>query len=511
MSLRERDRDMKLEFKIPDTAGLEGSEEFTVLSNRLRKIVQSGGSLSNEGEERKEKIKQAMMAGESIESFIEETKDVRHVVSLYCEREENLIEEYPLTLERLIHLCKVARMTKSEIMPVSVKIINTFGNQLNFSTITLRQLIILFFDHFDRIECYKKFGKLISDHLSILPENRRRAKDIECFYEQRESLFNQDGPKNIVALAQRENTNLNDIARQSFIQNSPQCRFYEITKNIYYIETLKAIPVGKDDKIFNELLRQDVKESPFESGYIGHEVAKIMIKRTLGASKHISDEWRDYILSIMGDPRVPISSTNYQKWWQHLEKIHVDAMVRWLSGLDLKLFFEIIEEHAKNTSNSELMRMFPSRKIFLSGLYDNEYIEFSRLMINSDVERFLRNNYSLDKIPQFTQLTDGGDKSLIYLRIRNAHVLEGTHNFSIRISEEPPTRNIELAKRANIRSVASVNTVTTPISHSHSPKPLWQYKVISALNASPFNLSISPQIVLSEEDYRIYKQNWGMR
>ena len=48
---------MKLEFKIPDTAGLVGSEEFTVLSNRLRKIVQSGGSLSNEGEERKEKIK----------------------------------------------------------------------------------------------------------------------------------------------------------------------------------------------------------------------------------------------------------------------------------------------------------------------------------------------------------------------------------------------------------------------------------------------------------------------
>ena len=502
---------MKLEFKIPDTAGLEGSEEFTVLSNRLRKIVQSGGSLSNEGEERKEKIKQAMMAGESIESFIEETKDVRHVVSLYCEREENLIEEYPLTLERLIHLCKVARMTKSEIMPVSVKIVNTFGNQLNFSTITLRQLIILFFDHFDRIECYKKFGKLISDHLSILPENRRRAKDIECFYEQRESLFNQDGPKNIVALAQRENTNLNDIARQSFIQNSPQCRFYEITKNIYYIETLKAIPVGKDDKIFNELLKQDVKESPFESGYIGHEVAKIMIKRTLDASQQMSEEWRDYILSIMGDPRVPRSSTNYQKWWQHLEKIHVDAMVRWLSGLDLKLFFEIIEEHAKNTSNSELMRMFPSRKIFLSGLYDKEYIEFSRLLINTDVERFIRKNYSLDKIPEFTQLTDGGDKSLIYLRIRNAHVLEGTHNFGMRISEEPPTGNIELAKRVNIRSVASLNPDTIRFRHDNrTPRPLWQYNVLSALKGDPYNLSISPHMVLSEADYKEYRKHWGM-
>ena len=511
MNLRERDRDMKLAFKIPDTAGLKRMEEFSIFSNRLKKIIQSGGSLSTEGEERKEKIKQAMMAGESIESFIEETKDVRHTISLYCEREENLLEKYPLTLEKLIHLCKVARMTKSEIMPVSVKIVNTFGNQLNFSINTLRQLIILFIDHFDRIECYKKFGKLISDHLSILPENRRRAKDIECFYEQRELLFNQDGPKNLVDLAQRENTNLNDIARRSFIQNSPQCRFYEITKNIYYIETLKSIPVGEDDKIFNELLRQDVKESPFESGYIGHEVAKIMIKRTLDASQQISEEWRDYILSIMGDPRVPISSTNYQKWWQHLEKIHVDAMVRWLSGLDLKLFFEIIEEHSTKTNNEDLFRMFPSRKIFLSGLYDNEYIEFSRLMINWDVELFLKRNYSKDKIPQYTLLNDGGDKSLIYLKIRNAHVLEGTHNFSIRISEEPPSKNIELSKRVDIRTVASVNTVTTPIPHSHSPKPLWQYKVLSALNDDPFNLSISPEIVLSDQDYQIYKREFGMR
>ncbi len=132
-------------------------------------------------------------------------------------------------------------------------------------------------------------------------------------------------------------------------------------------------------------------------------------------------------------------------------------------------------------------------------------------MINWDVELFLKRNYSKDKIPQYTLLNDGGDKSLIYLKIRNAHVLEGTHNFSIRISEEPPSKNIELSKRVDIRTVASVNTVTTPIPHSHSPKPLWQYKVLSALNDDPFNLSISPEIVLSEEDYRIYKQNWGMR
>ena len=103
MNLRERDRDMKLAFKIPDTAGLKRMEEFSIFSNRLKKIIQSGGSLSTEGEERKEKIKQAMMAGESIESFIEETKDVRHTISLYCEREENLLEKYPLTLEKLVH------------------------------------------------------------------------------------------------------------------------------------------------------------------------------------------------------------------------------------------------------------------------------------------------------------------------------------------------------------------------------------------------------------------------
>jgi len=511
MNLRNCDRDMKLEFNIPDNAGLKNMEDYSVLNNRLRKISQSGGNLSAEGEERKEKIKQAMMAGESIESFIEETKDVRHAVSLYIERENNLIEKYPLTLENLTHLCKVARLTKTEIMPFSVKLTNTFEKKLNFSIRILRLLIVLYMDYFDRIECYKKLGIVINDHLSILPQNYRRTKSIECYYEQRELFFNQDGPKNLVDLAQKENINLNDIARRSFVPDSPQCRFYEITKNIYYIETLKSIPVGEDHKIFNELLSQDVKESPFGSGKIGHEVAKIMIDRTLAESSQISEEWRDNILSIMGDPRVPHGSMNYQKWWQYLEKKYSEAMIRWLSGLDLKLFFEIIEEQAKNTSNADLLRMFPSRKIFLSGLYDNGYIEFSRLLINKNVERFIRKNYSLDKIPQYTLLTDGGDKSLIYLRILNAHVLEGTHDFGMRISEEAPTRDIELAKRVNIRSVASVNTVTKPIPHLNASKPKWQHNVLDALNNDPFNFSISPQIVLSDEDYIIYKKEWGMR
>ncbi len=503
---------MKLEFNIPDTVGLENLEEYDVLNNRLRKISQSGGKLSTEGEERKEKIKQAMLDGDNIELFIEETKDVRHAVSLYLERENNLIEDYPLTLENLIHLCKVARLTKTEIMPISVKLTNTFEKKLNFSIRILRLLIVLYMDYFDRIECYKKLGIVINDHLSILPQNYRRTKSIECYYEQRELFFNQDGPKNLVALAIRENTNLDDIARRSFVPDSPQCRFYEITKNLYYIEELKYIPVGEDHKIFNELLSQKVKESPFESGKIGHEVTKIMIDRTLDESSKISEEWRDNILSIMGDPRVPHSSMNYQKWWQYLDKKYAAAMKRWLSGLDLKLFFEIIEEQAKNSSKEDLLRMFPSRKIFLNGLYDNEYIEFSRLLINKNVESFIRKNYPLDKIPQYTLLIDGGDQSLIYYKIHNAHVLEGTHNFSMRISQEPPSKDIELAKKVNIRSVATLNLDTIRIRHDNrTALPTWQYNVLSRLNSNPYNLSISPQIVLSEDDYKEYRKKWGMK
>ena len=93
MSLRMLDPDMKphikLEFNIPDNIvrDKKNREDYSVLNDRLIKISQSGGKLSTEGEERKEKIKQAMLDGDNIELFIEETKDVRHAVSLYLERE----------------------------------------------------------------------------------------------------------------------------------------------------------------------------------------------------------------------------------------------------------------------------------------------------------------------------------------------------------------------------------------------------------------------------------------
>lgn len=501
---------MELKFNLPANAGLKEIEKFSALSGRLQGIILAEGQLYLAGQERKETILKAMVEGESIETFIEDSRDVRHAVALYCESEENLIETYPLSLDKLVHFCKVAELTNSKIMSFSTKIVNVFSNQLDFSIKTLRRLIILYIQYFDRIECYKEFSQLIRDHLSILPENRRKAKDIECFYEKRDLIFSQDGPQNLAELAVRERETLSEIARKSFIPNSPQCRFYEITKYIYYIERLKDVPVGEDDKIFDELLRKEVKESPYRNGYIGHEVARIMIDRTLESSMSITDEWREKILSIMGDPRVPTRTENYQKWWGQMKDRQVGAMIKWLSGLDLKLFMQIIEEQAQIEEREDLLRMFLRRKRFLEGLYENEYIEFSRLMINSDVKRFLGIKYSSDKIPQYTHLIGEKEKSLIYLKIGDAHLLEGTHNFRVRISDEPPTTDL-YAEEVHFKSIQPIPPNAESLIHSHSKYPDWQNKLLSILNKEPFNLKISPDIVLSKEDYILYREKYGMR
>ena len=68
---------MKLKFNLPANAGLKEIEKFTALSGRLQGIILAEGQLYLAGQERKETILKAMVEGESIETFIEDSRDVR--------------------------------------------------------------------------------------------------------------------------------------------------------------------------------------------------------------------------------------------------------------------------------------------------------------------------------------------------------------------------------------------------------------------------------------------------
>ena len=75
---------------------------------------------------------------------------------------------------------------------------------------------------------------------------------------------------------------------------------------------------------------------------------------------------------------------------------------------------------------------------------------------------------------------------------------------------EPPTTDL-YAKEVHFKSIQPIPPNAESLVHSHSKYPDWQHKLLSILNKDPFNLNISPQIVLTEEDYTLYRDKYGMR
>jgi len=482
----------KMEFKLPDRAGLENIEFFQEIEKELNKFVQSSGTLSKRFQKRKYEIFEKVRKGKQLNQIIEDKSNIRPTVALWCESK-----------------------SFRTIAPVNSKIISKIKKlSPNLKGSVLRLFIILYFEQFDELgEGYKSLFRLIHESLNNLPNNRRLSSDILIWKENSNKLFCYDGPKNVVANASRRNLQLEVVAKELKIPDGSPARFYQVCKFIYYIKTLKEIPLHSHHNLFNELAKKEVHDSPYKNGLaVGHAIVKVLIDRLIDENERISESWSNFILSIMGDPRIPRQSPKFQKWWSRLQNRHIDAMIGWLSQWDLKLFLKILEEVGEVQNSKNMLRMYPARKRFLEGLYDEGEIGRTRLLLGKDAVSFLRRNVDKNNWPEFAILDSAeNSQSLIYLNISGISILEGTHNFAVRIYEDfpiPGLANYE-KKRFNLNSIRSYKSNVKPITHSYSKKPIWQHKLMSAL-ANNYNIRINPEKVLSRNDYRIYRREYGM-
>lgn len=215
-------------------------------------------------------------------------------------------------------------------------------------------------------------------------------------------------------------------------------RYHQRCQQTYFLETLRQINVGEDHIVLSELSERQVFESSWEDDRrLGHEIIEILIERT--GSRELSDAWRDLILRIAGDPRVPSSSTRYQNWWAHIRPAFIVKMKGWLSRLDLSLFLETLRASAVSSGDSTKLRMFESRKKFMEGLLDQGLVEESRLFLCWNDEQYLKRQYRREsELPSFAKIVDSSNTSVIYLRVAGFHMVEGSHNFKLKIMDELP-------------------------------------------------------------------------
>jgi len=199
-----------------------------------------------------------------------------------------------------------------------------------------------------------------------------------------------------------------------------------LAQKYYFVKKLETIEVNKPNPILREIQRKEVYNSVYQNDcLLGHEILKIILSRA--PSRNLDDSWMNVIMSIAGDPRISKSHPNYRKWWSQIPQQLVNKVHGWLSKLDLKLFLKALEGHAKESYDDELQRMYPSRKHFLYGLDDKDLVLNTRLFLSNSAEQYLLKNYKREHLPSYSKVSDG-NKSLIYVEMDQAHIVEGTHS-----------------------------------------------------------------------------------
>lgn len=402
-------------------------------------------------------------------------------------------------------------------------------DQLTYTTgrlsyISLLNLIRAFLLHFQYIlannqDFLIEMQQLIQDNLSRL-QSRFMSSDLSKLARYRNIIFSIHGPTTIVKQILNEGRELIEEIEKLGLLGYDDTDYFNLCKYHYYIETLKSIPVDSEHQILDEVAKKEVYEAVAPNGgRLGHEILKILIERASYAAP--PERWLNIILTIAGDPRVSPASSTYRNWWAFLDKKLIDKVTGWLSKVDLRLFLQILKDYGEEAGDLALKRMFPVRQRFLMALVEQGLVQYSRLFVSNQASRYLMSFYKPEELPSYAHVKDTY-RSVIYLKVGDCHMVEGSHNFSLRIF----SKLAESSKRILDPSVKmfqpchlSTSLVTQyqnefddhdfiEIRHSSTSALSWQAKAVEFFCTHGVKLDLEK--MFSHEDYIFYKDHYGL-
>jgi hypothetical protein len=343
----------------------------------------------------------------------------------------------------------------------------------------------------------------------------RKKRKLNKWYDPH--LISTSGPKWVADQAIFNKKDFDQVIVELQLNKFQSGQYMELAQRIYYVEQLKAIPLNQPHELLIEVQKREVYNSPFnDADLIGHQVLNILIERA--PSENINESWLNVIMAIAGDPRIPLSHPKYIKWWNNIPDNLISKVKGWLSGLDLKLFLEALENFSNESFDPEMKRMYPSRKRFLEGLHDKKLIQNTRLYMSRKMSSYLKKNYKAEHLPNFSTIKDG-DKSIIYVDLGSAHLVEGSHICYLWLykSLDPSATIFNYTKTQETysgltsglnskmwdKSCGSVENIThNPINYS------WQRKAVGTL--VDLSVPITMKDVLTDKDYSAYVRIFGV-
>lgn len=471
----------KLKFILPEKPLGVNLEKIDGLTEKLCEINRKAGVSNSKFENALRTLQLEVRMGNSLEASLSSPLQVRALAIMLNTKDEGLI-----TLSRAA-LDKILRIRQKPSALIVESILNHYLKR---------------YDHLSDLKAVEAW--------LLFAMRKRNALTSEYNY-----LLQGNGPKWLAERCHKENRDFDQQLSYMNLDRYASGRFMTVAKNIYYLEVLRNLKPNQGDPILQEMQKVAVYESLYDDQtLLGHQILKILIGKAPVTG--IGDVWLNVILTIAGDPRVPSSHPKHQKWWSQLDIQLKNKVQGWLSKLDLRLFLEALKDFSDQPGNSDLKRMFPSRKQFMEGLLNNHLVTGTRLYLSARAAGYLKRNYKREHLPSFSTV-DGGT-SLIHVQLGSAHMIEGSHSCKLWIYKElDPSAIVFDYSRTNV-AYSSLTMGLSRIMSSkgyppkaditHRPHSFnWQHNAIDALQA--VGVSIKPKDVLTADDYYKYKRLYG--
>lgn len=471
-----------LRFSIQENPFGSNLKRIDTTTGKLREIQRKAGVSNSKFESAYSKLQTTVQIGGNLESALHSLLQIRALAILLNSSYEDLINLSRGVLDKILQIKKKP----------NALIVDSILNH--------------YLKHYDQLSDLKAVEAWLATAM-----RERNTLTSEYIY-----LLRGDGPKWLAEKCRKENRDFDQQLSHMKLDRYSSGRFMTVAKNIYYLDELRKLKPNQGHQILQEMQKRTVYESRYDDHtLLGHQILKILISKA--PTTEISDDWRNVILAIAGDPRVPSSHPKHQKWWSQLELQLKNKVQGWLSKLDLRLFLEALKDFSYQSGNEELRRMFASRKKFMEGLLNKQLVTGTRLYLSPSAASYLRKNYKREHLPNFSIVTDGG-KSLIHVQLGSAHMIEGSHSCKLWIYEGLDPSAIVFDFSATHVSYSSLTQgLSTRMwekgypckaAITHRPHSFnWQHNAIVALRS--VGVPVGPKDVLKVEDYRKYKRIYG--
>jgi hypothetical protein len=323
----------------------------------------------------------------------------------------------------------------------------------NFTRLFTFALANVYFTHFVHLDEWDEgLFALTSDRLreAVAQQTASHGRDVLFAVRERPELaIGADAPELIARQAFEQDRDLPSVMRETGLGDYSQGNYAETARQRLYLDRIaKADPRNSYDWLA-DLCDSDIADAPAGDGRrFGHLVLEAMTQHPVD---NPSREWESTILKIGDDPRAR-GTIKWNKWWSRIPSENLRRVIAWLSGEDIRLFLEAVEVYGRKNNKADLLRMFPDRERFLKGLLELKMVRETRLFAGPSARSAIRLIMGTDLRTSITPIVGGNyrDTAVIFMNCGDFHIVEGSHNFKMRVLRGDPPEIMSDWKMARI-------------------------------------------------------------